>query len=406
MIGTSNLRSLATVRLRCNEVLEAAVAGNLHNFRVDLDKLDDVTEFIVSLIVRDYGSCSREQIEETIKKIPSHGRLRHFGQANVDKLLSKLEGDKAKAILDLVMVAVLLDAGAGDKWTYCDHQDQDKIYSRSEGLGVAALRMFEQGLFSQESTNALRVDAEKLLQLTEDDLIKGMQISSSNPMVGLAGRTRLLNQLGKVLQSGSKYFPGTEKRPSNLLNYLLECEESNVVDLQHLVDVIIEGLNDIWPKSRTAINGKFLGDVWPLSSLGGIHVPFHKLSQWLIYSLLEPLEGLAGLKFTNKELLTGLAEYRNGGLFIDMGVIVPLTLTSGQKYSVSDCVIVEWRAMTVALIDLLSVKMRKRLGVSAEQLPLGKLLEAGTWKAGREVAKSKRPSGEPPIQIESDGTLF
>ena len=51
-------------------------------------------------------------------------------------------------------------------------------------------------------------------------------------------------------------------------------------------------------------------------------VPFHKLSQWLTYSLVEPLEA-AGLPVAEIDGLTGLAEYRNGGLFIDCGVIEP-----------------------------------------------------------------------------------
>jgi len=52
---------------------------------------------------------------------------------------------------------------------------------------------------------------------------------------------------------------------------------------------------------------------------GGAHrrrhdriVPFHKLTQWLTYSLLEPLE-TAGLTVVNLDELTALPEYRNGG---------------------------------------------------------------------------------------------
>ena len=50
-------------------------------------------------------------------------------------------------------------------------------------------------------------------------------------------------------------------------------------------------------------------------------VPLHKLSQWLAYSLIEPLIE-AGFSITEIDGLTGLAEYRNGGLFIDAGVLV------------------------------------------------------------------------------------
>ena len=49
-------------------------------------------------------------------------------------------------------------------------------------------------------------------------------------------------------------------------------------------------------------------------------VPLHKLSQWLAYSLIEPLQ-TSGIGVTDIDGLTGLAEYRNGGLFVDTGVL-------------------------------------------------------------------------------------
>ena len=49
-------------------------------------------------------------------------------------------------------------------------------------------------------------------------------------------------------------------------------------------------------------------------------MPFHKLSQWLTYSLLEPFEW-AGVTVTGLDALTGLPEYRNGGLLLDTGVL-------------------------------------------------------------------------------------
>jgi hypothetical protein len=67
--------------------------------------------------------------------------------------------------------------------------------------------------------------------------------------------------------------------------------------------------------------------------------------------------------------------------------------------------IVEWRALTVALIDLLAPKVRARLGTDATRMPLAAVLEGGTWAAGRELA-AVRPGGEPPIAVASDGTVF
>jgi len=105
--------------------------------------------------------------------------------------------------------------------------------------------------------------------------------------------------------------------------------------------------------------------------------------------------------------LTGLAEYRNGGLFLDCGVIVPRDeRLLGRRLSVEEEPVVEWRALTVALLDRLAAALRLRLGLDAETLPLAKVLEGGTWAAGRRIARERRPDGAPPLTIASDGTVF
>ena len=64
-----------------------------------------------------------------------------------------------------------------------------------------------------------------------------------------------------------------------------------------------------------------MGDVWACTALrrdnsnfteGDDLVPFHKLTGWLTYSLLEPMEKVLGWQFDGLEDLTGLPEYRNG----------------------------------------------------------------------------------------------
>ena len=40
----------------------------------------------------------------------------------------------------------------------------------------------------------------------------------------------------------------------------------------------------------------------------------------MTYSLIEPFEE-AGIKVIDLDALTGLAEYRNGGLFVDTGIL-------------------------------------------------------------------------------------
>jgi hypothetical protein len=134
-------------------------------------------------------------------------------------------------------------------------------------------------------------------------------------------------------------------------------------------------------------------------------MPFHKLSQWLTYSLLEPFEW-AGVQVEGVDALTGLPEYRNGGLFLDTGVLrLRDPAWAERTWNVSDELVVEWRALTVALLDELAPLVRARLGVDAEQMPLACLLEGGTWAAGRAIAARLR-DGRPPLTVVSDGTVF
>ena len=209
----------------------------------------------------------------------------------------------------------------------------------------------------------------------------------------------------------------------------------------------MEGLGPIWPATRTQINGQSLGDAWPCSVLGtgSDHgwqhiVAFHKLSQWLTYSLMVPMQKLLKVHFAGSELLTGLAEYRNGGLLMDMGLIVLRTEDAkrglalyqqnaqieGQPntevvpmFTPDDDVVVEWRAVTVGFLDELLPQVNKLLGLTGKsKLNLAQMLEAGTWKVrvyflnhwsqsnarqgGREIAEIQRPiTRGPPIAVRS-----
>ena len=101
--------------------------------------------------------------------------------------------------------------------------------------------------------------------------------------------------------------------------------------------------------------------------------------------------------------VTGLAEYRNGGLFIDSGVLQLKQEFEQPSFPVDSRTIVEWRALTVYLLDRTAERVRNRLG---RELSLPRALEGGTWHVGRELAYEKSSSGESPLHINSDGTVF
>jgi hypothetical protein len=240
--------------------------------------------------------------------------------------------------------------------------------------------------------------------VTERELGRLFQAGDGNPLVGLASRAALVRRLGEVVAAAPPFSGEAGARLGHLADHLIAgAETPGVVPAPAILAAVLEWLGPIWP-GRHTLAGANLGDVWPHPQVGW--VPFHKLSQWLTYSLVEPLEE-AGVRVTSLEELTGLAEYRNGGLFLDAGVLRPTSQSLlSERHPAGAPAIVEWRALTVALLDRTAVEVRAALGLDAAALPLAKVLEAGTWTAGREIATERRPGGGPPIQIDSDGTVF
>jgi Protein of unknown function (DUF1688) len=307
-----------------------------------------------------------------------------------------------------VVVSVLLDAGAGDAWRYREPAT-GMVLSRSEGLAVASFDLFEGGACSADPRQPLRADASALAAVDRQTLASAFQARDDNPLAGLEGRAQLLSRLGRTIAAKPAMF-GAAPRIGGLFDHLRLRAEDGRLPAAAVLAAVLEGFAEIWP-GRIELSGVNLGDVGRHPAAGGDGpsaglVPFHKLSQWLAYSLLEPLED-AGIEVTDLDRLTALAEYRNGGLLIDLDVLVPKRpdVLSARHQGASE-VVVEWRALTVGLIDLLAERIRAKLGMSPAELPLAKILEGGTWSAGRRIAAQRREGGGPPLRVISDGTLF
>ena len=305
-------------------------------------------------------------------------------------------------------MSVLLDAGAGPDWYWRDAATGTRV-GRSEGLALASLEAFAQGAFSSDRSQPLRADAVALQAVTSERLGALFQVAPDNPLLGLDGRAALMRRLGRTMAGNRSVF-GNPPRIGGLYDRLVESAASGSIAAPRVLELLLTALGPIWP-GRLAIDGVALGDTWrhPVIDVDGPTrglIPFHKLSQWLAYSLIEPLQE-AGFKVIDLDGLTGLAEYRNGGLFLDLGVIEPCApgLLAGT-FKPEDEPIVEWRALTVALLDEIAPLVRHRLGKTAAELPLAAILEGGTWAAGRRIARERRADGSPPLNIASDGSVF
>jgi hypothetical protein len=407
--AASVLRMTPTIRERCGQLLTRARAGDSSWFVVE-------DGFMVTAAA-EVADITRKRYPKG--HIPFHSRWRHLEAGGVNRRaeLERMLGDVPKAVrgeamFDLTFVSVLLDAGAGADWKYVEPAT-GQTFTRSEGLAVASFHAFTSGLFSSDKDHPLQVDAEGLRALVTDHLASAFQVRDNNPLVGIEGRAVLLRRLGEAMQEQPEVFGDEVQRPAGIYAQILapapEVPRTADIVAHDILSQILLSCSGIWPASNF-IGQVPLGDCWRHEAVRGEGltdgwVPFHKLSQWLTYSLLEPF-AWSGAQVRGVDQLTALPEYRNGGLLLDTGV---LRLRDGsavrETWQPGDELIVEWRALTVALLDELAVEVRKLLHLDEHRLPLACVLEGGTWAAGRELAQRHR-GGLPPFKVASDGTVF
>lgn len=402
-----SLLSARAVRERAHRLLAIGLEDGLAHFRIDPGRLDAAADLVAATTRTAYPALD----------VPFHARWRHFvvgGRdrwAEIDRATEWRDAhERARAAFDLAIVSVLLDAGAGSHWLYRDAASGETV-GRSEGLALASLAMFADGAFSAQKKAPLRVDAAALRHLTSETLARYFQVSAANPLAGVEGRVELLRRLGASAGAKPDIFARVDDaRPGGLFDALEAEASGGSLAATAILDAVLRHLGPIWP-SRLELGGVPLGDCWRHPALAiadattGL-VPLHKLSQWLAYSLIEPLQA-AGIEVTDIDGLTGLAEYRNGGLLVDTGVLQLREASQAEaEHDVASTLVVEWRALTVALLDRLADAVRRRLGRDAASFPLAKVLQGGTWAAGRAIARARRPDGAPPIKVVSDGTVF
>lgn len=272
-MDSKSLLNAGAVRAASGRALDAAMAGDLNEWSVDLAQLEPTADFVAGVIRAQYPTLD----------VPFHARWRHFvvGGENLWTATARWSDADAKArtAFDLAITSVMLDAGAGPDWKYQDAAS-GSVTTRSEGLGVASLRTFESGAFSSDPKGD-PLKADDLGNLTVEDLAASFQVSEDNPLVGLDGRAVLLQRLGHQVAARPDLFAG---RPGGLYDVLKGWAGAEKrLPARRILDLLLEALGPIW-QNRLELDGVPMGDTWAHPVLG--YVPIHKLSQWLSYSLI------------------------------------------------------------------------------------------------------------------------
>lgn len=399
------VRLLSEVRGRCAELRDMARAGRLEHFTIDPGKIDAAAVRVVKSVRHEYPDL----------KIPQHSCWRHFSAGGIERwdfireeAAFDTSPDLARSAIDLAVLTVLMTAGPGATWRYAE-DDSELVFARSEGLSLATLQMFRMGLFSGAS-NPYQVDPEGLAGITEEVLAQYFQVSDKNPLSGIREKKALLDRLAATLDGNKGTFGLKNSRPGHLFDVITARGRKRQVRAAEVFAQLIEVFAPLWPEG-VHLAGKNMGDVGRHSKLvradkSSGYVPLHRLAQWMTYCLIEPFEW-GGIEITDLDDMTGLAELRNGGLFVDAGVLMPRDAEAfSKRWLPDDEFIVEWRALTVALLDDIRPLVADYLGKKTDDLTLSRLMQGGSWQAGRALSLEKRPDGSPIFSIAGSGILF
>ena len=254
------LLSASAVRTQSHLVLAAAERDELQHFQYDESRLDHAARYVVDTIRDNYPTL----------EIPYHARWRHFVVDGVDRWAISAAAacndplERARKRIDLAVVSVLLDAGAGNRWRYRDPAGAGEL-ARSEGLAIASLDAFMAGVFSADPGQPARADANALVALDETTLVKAFQADGDNSLSGIAGRTALLNRLGHAANDNPAYFSATTPRIGNLADYFLSVAQDGKLPAALLLITLMEAFGGIWP-GRLEMAGRNLGDTWRLQA--------------------------------------------------------------------------------------------------------------------------------------------
>ena len=295
------------VRERAHELLALGEADALRHWRVDRAKLESVAAYVVETMRQNYPALD----------IPFHARWRHFASGGIDRW-AKLEAtapwpdasSRARSAFDLAIVSVLLDAGAGPDWRY--RGEKGASLSRSEGLAVASFDMFAQGAFSADPREKLRADASRLAAIEASKLAR----ASRFPRRTASWNSRAARRCCARSGARSRRHPASsprrdDPRPAGSSTILPRWEGADRCSPPHPFWKPCSRISGRSGRracrsaaSRSAIAGGIRAIVRTDATNGLL--PFHKLSQWLSYSLIEPLQK-AGIKIVDIDGLTRFA---------------------------------------------------------------------------------------------------
>lgn len=391
------LRTTPAIRARARQLLERARRGESRWFTVEDAHAETAAK------ETEHALHGRHPPLHSFWRLVEAGGLNR--RAQLDALMGAAPVQvKSHALVDFTTLGVLLGDMPAGRWRYTEAASGGTLEG-PEGLAVATFHAFAGGLFSSDARRPLQADTVGLRSLVTEHLAAAFQVTQANPLPGIADAAIRLRRLGEIMAEQPEVF-GESARPGGLLDELISplgpaTPHTADVAAHDVLSQILMSFSALWADGNS-IGTIPLGDCWRHEAVRGEGasdgwMPLHAQAQWLAGSLLEPLEW-CGVKVREPELLTPLADGANGGLVLDSGWLALRDAGAAQqRWKRGDEIVVEWRALTVAMLDELGNTLRDKLRLEASHDALARI-QGGTSAAGRAFAARLR-DGRPPLTV-------
>lgn len=408
-IAASHLRTTPEVRTRCARLLAGVRTTGSRWFEID-DKA-------LQVAARDLASVLQRQFPRL--HVPLHSVWRLFGQDGVDRqghleqlLLTQPPTHRTHARLDLAAVVVLLCTAADDCEPYTEPATGHR-FAGATGRAVATLHAFTAGLFSSDPQRPFQADARGLRGIVTDRLAAALQVHDRAGLRELGRRAILLRRLGELLSEQPEVF-GEEGRPAGIFDIIVSPYGHGVahtadVDAHDILSQLLTTLSGLWPGGGE-IGGTLLGDCWRhrLAQGDGLSegwVPLHATLQALARSFLEPFLR-AGVQVRGIGGLTATADRHVCQWVLDTGALrLRDPQAAGARWTCADEIVVEWRALSLALLEEIASRVRELLTRDEQGLPMGCILEGVAYAAGTDRGLPAPPA-QAALQVTADPALF
>ncbi|WP_068083400.1 DUF1688 family protein [Polycladidibacter stylochi] len=370
----------AAVRAQSQKLFELACQNTLSHSRLEKEKLAPLADKLIQLMQEKAQDGAIGPL--TCWRDFECGALDRWGLIAGGRGFEAPE-EMAYAAIDLAVVTSLFATEPNQHWQYDAPLSGETLQGR-EAMANAVLNMFTSGAFSAKAEDPLRVDAEILMALQDEEVTQSLQLTSRNALEGFKERTRRLRALGEALaMRGDLFEQGGDIRPGFLFHHLQEIAQEAPLTAAKLLDLLQEGISPVW-KNAPTMDGVNLGDTAKHSMLGkegdpAQLVPLHCQMQWMTNSIIEALMWI-GFEVQNWNTLTACTNLRCVETFLQAGVLTQsLNDCEATPLAFDDESLVELRALSIILVEELAVIICQKLELTREQLPLPCIASVLEW---------------------------